>query len=122
MTQFVELHLQLTYPQLAAVSAALNGTGAVTPTAAEKPAAKPKAEKAEEPKGKTVEEVPQEAEPLAADVPSKEDVTAAAQALVAANGREALAELLEQLGAKNLSSIPDDKKAEFIGKCEEKTK
>lgn len=92
------------------------------PTSASKPAPKTETKKVEEPKeekpaGKKVEETA----PPAADVPTKEEVTAAAQALVGANGREALAELLEQFGAKNLSTIPDDKKAEFIGKCEEKT-
>jgi hypothetical protein len=55
------------------------------------------------------------------DVPSIDDVKAAAQALVAANGREALAELLSEYDAKNLSSVPEDKRADFISAIETKT-
>lgn len=57
-----------------------------------------------------------------ASVPTKDDLTAAAQALVAANGRDALAELVEKFKAKNLSSIAEGDRAAFIAQCEEKTK
>lgn len=74
--------------------------------AADKPAA-------EEPK----QEEPAAEEQAGDTVPSIDEVKAAAQALVGANGREALAELLEGLGAKNLSSIKESDRAAFIEKC-----
>lgn len=56
------------------------------------------------------------------DVPDLEAVKAAAQKLVNASSREALAELLETFAAKNLSSIPEGKRAAFIEQCENKAK
>ena len=78
-----------------------------TRKAADKPKAEEPAADKEEPKS---------------DVPSHDDVVAAAQALVGANGREALAELLGEFDAKNLSGIGEDKRAAFIEKAQSKTK
>jgi hypothetical protein len=91
--------------------AALFGTagGPVTPEVAAA-----KTTRASKPKEEPVAE-PKTSDPVAdADVPSLDDVRDAAQALVKANGREALAERLAQFGAANLSALPEDKRAAFI--------
>lgn len=54
-------------------------------------------------------------------VPSLDDVKAAAQALVGKNGRDALAELVEEFKAKNLSTIAESDRAAFIAKCKSKS-
>ena len=99
--------------------AALFGGAADAPVD-EKPARTPR--KAADKPAETPAEEPKAEEPAADDVPSLDDVKAAAQKLVNANSREALAELLETYGAKNLSSLPEDKRASFIEKCENKSK
>ena len=95
-------------------------SGAVEPeTVEEKPSAKPAAE--EKPKA-TPESKPNNEAPAAEtrDGPRFDYMKAAAQKLVAANGREALAELLTDYDAKNLSSVPEGKRAEFIEAIDKK--
>lgn len=79
-----------------------------TKTKAE-PAKETKVEPKEEPAAEPVEEQ--------GDVPSADDVTDAAQAFIKANSREALIELLGTFDAKNISGLPEDKRAAFIAKC-----
>lgn len=84
-----------------------------------KPAGKAKAEPVSAKKEETAPETASEetdASPSDA-VPTKEELTAAAQALVAASGRDALAELVEKFKAKNLSSIAEGDRAAFIAQC-----
>lgn len=51
------------------------------------------------------------------EVPSKEDVTKAAQALSSANGRDALVEMLGKFDAKNISGIAEEDRQKFIDAC-----
>jgi hypothetical protein len=88
---------------------------------AEPIAEKPKPARTTKAKDEPRAEEPEKPEVEQSDVPSLDDVKAAAQALVAANGREALAELLSEYDAKNLSSVPEDKRADFISAIETKT-
>lgn len=50
------------------------------------------------------------------EVPSVEDVTKAGLAYAKANGRDAFIELLAGYGAKNVSGVPEDKRAELLEK------
>lgn len=83
-------------------------TPAAEPKAEEKPKRQPKAKEA------AMAEPEEPTEAPAAEVPSLDDVRAAAQKIVAANGRDALADRLAEFGAVNLSALPEDRRAEFI--------
>lgn len=98
--------------------AALFGTLTVINTKEAVPAkakAEPKA-KPEEPAA----EVEEQATDETTSSPSIDDVKAAAQVLVKANGREALAELLAEFKAENLSGLAEGKRAAFIAAAEKK--
>ena len=100
------------FAQIAAV-AAFGEAPPTKTTASTKPAAK--ATKTE-PTKETKVEAPEE-KPDAAEVPSADEVTDAAQAFVKANSREALIELLGSFGSKNISGLPEEHRADFIAKC-----
>lgn len=116
----IQVTLTVSASQLAQIAAIMDPEIHTTESSArtEQPktrAAKPKAEpepeaKAAEPevKGKTAdgEEV--------AEVPSAEDVTAAAKAYSAKNGRDALVAIVEKYGAKQISGIAEDQRQAFI--------
>ncbi len=69
-----------------------------------KTAAKPKPEPTEEPAAAATGEI------------SQDDMVGAAQKYVKDNGREALASLLAEFGAGQLTGVPDDQRAEFHGR------
>jgi len=62
-----------------------------------------------ETKEKAVEEKASKTEP-----PSLDDVVAALQKYIKANGRDAAVELLGKFGAKRASDIDEDKRADFV--------
>lgn len=118
MSQLIQITLSLTAAQLVAVATLLDGgdTAAPAPTPrAAKPKVEPKAEgevaKGAEVKGKDAagEEVD--------ELPSVDDVSAAAKGYNASNGRDALVSLLAEFDAKNASGVPEDRRAEFISRC-----
>lgn len=113
----ITVTIDATPEQLAAIAAALGGSAPAATTQTSKPADKPK----ETPKAADKPKEEAKSEP-AADVPSRDAVTAAAQALVKANGREALADLLGEFEAKNLSGLKDEQLADFIAKAEKGAK
>lgn len=76
--------------------------------AVDKPKPEPAAEEQQEDAGETN------------DVPTKEDLEKVFKKFLAAQGREAMAELLEEYGAKNLSAIPEDKRQEAMDKANAK--
>lgn len=122
MSQLISVTLAVTASQLAQIAVIMGG-GAATgepekPAGRSRRTAETETETKAEPKvtgkDKGGEEVP--------EVPSKEDVTKAAQALSAANGREALIEMLGKFDAKNISGIADEDRQKFIDACEKATK
>lgn len=120
----IRLELELTIPQLAAVAAALAGTSAaVEPkTTSAKPAPKTKTEEPPAEAGKGAEVKGRDADgDDVAEVPDTAAVTAAAKTLAAKNGRDALAELLEKYGAKQLSGLAESDRAAFIEAVETAT-
>lgn len=106
------------------------GASALESATAEAPAEeKPKAERkraevkknpAPEKEAPKVEEKQEEATDQASDLPTVDELKAVSQKLVAANGREAMAELLEEFGAKNLSSLPESQRVEYLEKANAK--
>lgn len=105
----------LSAAQLAAIGAVLGG-GAVAEQAKPAPrkAAPAKPEpKAEEPE--TVEETDDDTQGEAGtDVPSEADLVAAGKDYAAANGRDAFIGKLAEFDVKNISALPEDKRAEFL--------
>lgn len=97
-----------------AVESAANGG---SPTKRQAAAAKPKAE---EPEVKAKPEVQGKdaAGDDVAEVPDQAAVTAAAQKLAGKNGRDALVEMLDKYGAKQVSGVPEDKRQAFIDAVE----
>jgi hypothetical protein len=86
------------------------------------PAEKPKREakpKAADPKVVEEQEVEPAGEPDA-DVPTQAQVVEVAQALVKAQTREVLEELVKSFGAASLSKIPEGSRADFIAQAKAK--
>lgn len=115
----IQVTLSVTASQLAQIAAIMDPSIHTTETSAEKRETKaaprkaePKAEtetKAEpDVKGKTA------AGDEVAEVPSQEDVTAAAKQYAAKNGRDALVALLEKHGAKQVSGVEEGNRQAFI--------
>lgn len=108
----MSITITITDPTPEQIAALFGGT---QPDTQDKPAPRKQADK---PKA----EEPKQDEPETSEVPSLDEVKAAAQKLVNASTREALAELLETFASKNLSSVPEAKRAAFIEQCENKAK
>lgn len=118
----IQITLNVTAAQLALIASIMNGDEVVqTVEPAKEPAPRKAAAKSEE-KVETKAETKAEPEVKGkdaagedvAEVPSLEDVTAAAKMYAAKNGRDALASLMEKHGGKNVSSIPEGKRQGFI--------
>lgn len=98
----------------ALVGSAQPAAKAETKTAAPKPAA----EKAPAPPAVSTEEAPAPEADATGEV-SDADLKKAAVAYQQKNGRDALASALKQFGAPaGVSSVPTDKRAEFVAYCE----
>lgn len=111
----IQITLNVTAAQLALIASIMNGESGAAQE--EKPAPRKAAAKNEE-KVETKAEPEVKGKDAAgeevAEVPSLEDVTAAAKMYAAKNGRDALASLMEKHGGKNVSSIPEGKRQAFI--------
>lgn len=112
----IEATLERIADALEAIAA--GGGGAAPAAKTEKPKAEKKkaAPKKAEPEPDLVEE-----EAPAADVPTQDEVNAAAMALNTAKGRDALIAALAAVGVEGAgtTSIAEDKRADFIAHCEE---
>lgn len=106
----MSITITITDPTPAQIAALFGGDAAKPAAKTEQKVSKP------DPKAAAEESKP-EASNEGPAAPTHDEVVAAAQALVTANGREALAELLTELGAKNLSGIAEKDRADFIAKA-----
>ena len=107
--------------ELRDLAAGLGGT--VTPVQEEKPESKP-AKRSTEKKATKIEDVAEpvkESEDVSADkttedVPTVEELRAKAQAV---EDKAAVKALIKEFGAKNITTIPEDRRAEFLARLEE---
>jgi len=88
------------------------------------PSAKPAPAKAAEPKATAsakpqAEPEPQAAEPDDAAVPTIDDCKDAMKAYQAANGADALRDMLAKFGVRNVTALPVDQYAALIAACKE---
>lgn len=112
--------MQQVLTALAGLGVAVTAPAVATPAAEEEPEqppAKPKARRKAKPKDETPAPEPEakaEGEPV--PVPSKDECREAIEAYADKHGTGEAHKLLAEFGGK-LSLIPDDRKAEFVGRC-----
>lgn len=108
--------------ELRDLAAGLGGT--VTPVQEEKPESKPAKRPTEKKATKPIEDVAEpvkESEDVSTDkatedVPTVEELRAKAQAV---EDKAAVKALIKEFGAKNITTIPEDRRAEFLARLEE---
>lgn len=113
MTQ-ISVTLAVTASQLAQIAAIMGGETAAPKTEPAAPRSRSKTEDTETKSKETEVKGKDKAGDDVPEVPSAEDVTAAAQRLNKANGREALVEMLGKFDAKNVSGIAEERRQDFI--------
>lgn len=108
--------------ELRDLAAGLGGT--VTPVQEEKPESKPAKRSTEKKATKPIEDVAEpvkepevvSAEETTEDVPTVEELRAKAQAV---EDKAAVKAMIKEFGAKNITTIPEDRRAEFLARLEE---